>query len=116
MQWQVIRQQKFQSTPAKWYEEMVNAAETRFDRQLRLCKPSVRRSLASKPRQHICIESYNEAALHRVFRQHVCIESYDKAVAQSPSRSRLRKTFRCHVCIGAYDDAFAQRFPTTCLH
>ena len=115
MQWQVIRQQKFQSTPAKWYEEMVNAAETRFDRQLRLCKPSVRRSLASKPRQHICIESYNEAALHRVFRQHVCIESYDEAVAQSPSRSRLHKVFRQHVYIESFDEAAAQNFRTTVM-
>ena len=61
MQWQVIRQQKFQSTPAKWYEEMVNAAETRFDRQLLLCRRGVRRSLASKPADPVAASRDSES-------------------------------------------------------
>jgi hypothetical protein len=48
-QWWVIWEQMFKATPAKWYEEMVNAAENRFERQLLLCERSARRSAASKP-------------------------------------------------------------------
>ena len=62
------------------------------------------------------LTSPSRSRLHRVFRQHVCIESYDEAVAQSPSRSRLHKVFRQHVYIEFVDEAVAQSLPTTCLH